>query len=171
VRQWIDQVLDVAAQRGLADDVVATEGTEALPPSPSEAALDAAYDALARSDLDGAETILRQQLERDPGDYAARAALVQLGLVRRAAGHDEVALRQTLEANPDDIAANSALADLELLNGQADVAFNRLIELFRRLPAETRDDARTRLLELFEAVDPADPAVIKARRDLANALY
>ena len=38
--------------------------------------------------------------------------------------------------------------------------FNRLVELFRRLPAETRDDVRTHLLELFEAVDPADPIVI-----------
>src|SRR4051794_27806628 len=133
VREWIDQVLDVAAQRGLADAAVVTDGTEPPPPSPSDAALDAAYDALARSDLDGAETILRQQLERDPGDGAAKSALVQLNLVRRAAGHDEAALRQALAANPDDIAANAALADLELLNGQADVAFNRLIELFRRL--------------------------------------
>jgi putative thioredoxin len=173
VRDWINQVLAVAEQRGLADGdtALADEGEAPAPLSPSEAALDAAYDALARSDLDGAETILRQQLERDPADAAAKAALVQLNLVRRAAGHDEAALQQALATNPDDVAANAAMADLELLNGQADVAFARLLGLFRRLPAESRDEARTRLLELFDAVDPSDPSVIKARRDLANALF
>jgi putative thioredoxin len=30
---------------------------------------------------------------------------------------------------------------------------------------------RTRLIELFELFDPADPEVIAARRNLANALY
>jgi putative thioredoxin len=167
VRQWIDQVLELAAQRG----AVADGEAESPPPSPSDAALDAAYDALARNDLDGAETVLRQALERDPADAAAKAALVQLNLVRRAAGHDEATLRRTVDANPDDIEANAALADIELLNGQPEAAFTRLLELFRRLPAETRDQARTRLLELFDAVDPGEPAVIQARRDLANALF
>jgi putative thioredoxin len=172
VRQWIEQVLAVAEQRA-AGGAEAAEGAEPSPvePSPGEVALDAAYDALARNDLDGAETVLRQALERDPSDAAAKAALVQLNLVRRAAGQDEPTLRQAVADNPDDLAANAALADLELLNGQLDAAFARLLGLFRRLPPETRDEARTRLLELFDAVDPGEPAVIQARRDLANALF
>jgi putative thioredoxin len=166
VRQWIDQVLTIAEQPGGAP----APGEEPAP-SPSDTALDAAYDALANSDLDGAETILRQALERDPGDAAAKAALVQLNLVRRAAGHDEAELRGTVERQPDDVAANAALADIELLNGQLDEAFSRLLGLFRRLPSDQRDVVRTHLLELFEAVDPGEPAVIQARRDLANALF
>jgi putative thioredoxin len=166
VRQWVDQVLDIAEQ----GDGPAPEGA-GPEPSPSEAAIDAAYDALARNDLDGAETVLRQALERDPGDAAAAAALVQLNLVRRATGHDEAALRRTVADHPDDIDANAALADLELLNGQPEAAFTRLLGLFRRLPTDTRDVARTRLLELFDAVDPSEPAVIAARRELANALF
>jgi putative thioredoxin len=167
VRQWIDQVLELAAQRSDAGP----DEAAGPPPSPSDVALDAAYDALARNDLDGAETVLRQALERDPSDAAAKAALVQLNLVRRAAGHDEATLRQTVDTNPDDIEANAALADIELLNGQPEAAFSRLLGLFRRLPVETRDQARARLLELFDAVDPGEPAVIQARRDLANALF
>jgi putative thioredoxin len=167
VRQWIDQVLELADQRGAGSP----DGEEAPPLSPSEVAIEAAYDALARNDVDGAETVLRQALERDPSDAAAKAALVQLNLIRRGTGHDEAGLRRTVAENPDDIVANAALADLELLNGQPEAAFTRLLALFRRLPPETRDEARTRLLELFDAADPSDPAVIAARRELANALF
>jgi putative thioredoxin len=167
VRQWIDQVLAIAAQR----DGGAAPDDAAPPPTPGEVAIEAAYDALASGDFDAAETVLRQALERDPGDATAKAALVQLDLLRRATAHDEAALRRTVADNPDDIAANAALADIELLNGQPEAAFSRLLGLFRRLPAETRDQARTHLLELFDTVDPSDPAVIAARRDLANALF
>jgi putative thioredoxin len=34
-----------------------------------------------------------------------------------------------------------------------------------------RDKARTRLLELFETVGHADPAVLTARRNLTTALF
>ena len=169
VRQWIDQVLSVAAQPG--GGAPDESEAPAPSPSPSEAAIDAAYDALSRNDLDGAETVLRQALERDPSDAAAKAALVQLNLVRRAGAQDEAVLRRTVAERPDDIEANTALADIELLNGQPEAAFSRLLGLFRRLPADTRDAVRTRLLELFDAVDPTDPAVIAARRELANALF
>ncbi len=165
VRDWINQVLAVAQQRGQA------EAPPADQPAPVDSALDTAYDALARGDFDAAETSLRQALERDPADALAKAALVQLAIVRRASSYDEAALQRALAANPDDIDANGALADIELLDGQPEAAFNRLLGLFKRLPAETRDQARTRLLELFDAADPADPAVIQARRDLANALF
>ncbi|MFL6241342.1 MAG: tetratricopeptide repeat protein [Actinomycetes bacterium] len=169
VRQWIDQVLSVAQQRGLAED--SGEPGEAPAPSPADAALDAAYDALATGDLDAAEMALRQALERDPNDPAAKGALLQLAIVRRAQDYDEPALRRTLADRPDDIAANNALADIELLNGQPEGAFSRLLDLFGRLPAEDREAVRTRLVELFDAVDPSDPAVIQARRELANALF
>ena len=35
----------------------------------------------------------------------------------------------------------------------------------------SRTSVRTRLIELFELFDPADPDVIAGRRNLANALY
>ena len=40
-----------------------------------------------------------------------------------------------------------------------------------RTAGDDRARVRTRLLELFELFDPADPDLIKARRDLASALY
>ena len=50
-------------------------------------------------------------------------------------------------------------------------AFDRLIALVRRTGGDDRAAVRTRLVELFDLFDPADPDVIAGRRNLANALY
>ena len=50
-------------------------------------------------------------------------------------------------------------------------AFGRLVALVRRTAGDERTSVRTRLIELFELFDPADPDVIAGRRNLANALY
>ena len=56
---------------------------------------------------------------------------------------------------------------------QQDVAgaFDRLIALVKRTAGDDRTRVRTRLIELFDLFDPADPVVIAGRRNLANALY
>jgi putative thioredoxin len=46
-----------------------------------------------------------------------------------------------------------------------------LIDLVRRTTDAERDAARTHLIELFGAVGNEDPRVIRARRDLASALF
>ena len=46
-----------------------------------------------------------------------------------------------------------------------------MIALIRDTAGAERDAVRVRLLELFEIVGPADPAVLKARRDLMSALF
>jgi putative thioredoxin len=46
-----------------------------------------------------------------------------------------------------------------------------LITLVRSTSGDDRAQVRTRLVELFELFDPADPEVIVGRRSLANALY
>jgi putative thioredoxin len=43
--------------------------------------------------------------------------------------------------------------------------------LVKRTAGDDRTRVRTRLIELFELFDPADPDVIAGRRNLANALY
>jgi putative thioredoxin len=60
---------------------------------------------------------------------------------------------------------------VQLLNQDAAGAFERLIALVRSTSGDDRTKVRTRLIELFEIFDPADPEVIVGRRNLANALY
>jgi len=74
-------------------------------------------------------------------------------------------------AAPDDVDAQSLAADVEVLSGRADEAYTRLVELIRRTAGEERDRVRTHLVSLFAVAAPDDPAVLKARRALANALF
>ena len=59
----------------------------------------------------------------------------------------------------------------QILSQDAAGAFDRLVGLVRRTSDDERTSVRTRLIELFELFDPADPEVIAGRRNLANALY
>ena len=59
----------------------------------------------------------------------------------------------------------------QILNQDVSAAFERLIALVRSTSGDERTSVRTRLIELFELFDPADPEVVAGRRNLANALY
>jgi len=63
------------------------------------------------------------------------------------------------------------LADLELMKGNPQAGFTVLINAIKIATGEDRDNLRARLLELFVVVGDSDPEVIKARRDLASALF
>jgi putative thioredoxin len=64
-----------------------------------------------------------------------------------------------------------AAADVEILQQDVAAAFDRLISLIKRTAGDERTKVRTRLIELFDMFDPADPEVIAGSRRLANALY
>ena len=66
---------------------------------------------------------------------------------------------------------HSPLPMSQILSQDVRGAFDRLVALVRRTSGDERTSVRTRLIELFELFDPADPDVIAGRRNLANALY
>ena len=78
-----------------------------------------------------------------------------------------------VQIKPADGAAEDthAAADAQILSQDVTGAFDRLIGLVKRTAGDERIRVRTRLIELFELFDPADPDVIAGRRNLANALY
>jgi putative thioredoxin len=156
IRQYIDAVLKAAGVS------VAT---------PEDPRLDAADDALMTGDLDAAEAAYRKILAESPADAAAESGLAQVELYRRISGADPAAVLAKAEANPDDVETQRLAADIEVLSGQAEEAYARLVRLVKRTSGDERDAVRKHLLSLFSVAGPEDPAVAGARRALASALF
>ena len=78
--------------------------------------------------------------------------------------------RTAAAAAPSDVQAAAVAADLDVLEGNWQAAFSRLIECIRVTTGDDRSFARARLLEFFLMADD-DPAVAPARLALANALF
>src|SRR4051794_13979154 len=172
LRPVLDEVLRVAAANGLAGAAAAdgADGAQASEP-PLDPAHDVAQDAIDRGDLAAAADAYRELLTRDPSDEMARAALGQVELLLRTESVDETALRARADQAPDDIEAQSAVADLDMVRGRVEDAIARLVELVRRTSGPERDEARKRLVALFDLLDPEDPRLAAGRRALSNALF
>jgi putative thioredoxin len=172
VRQYLDELLKVAAANGVTGRIDGGPPPVADEPEPEgDPRYDQAYDAIERGDLDAAAKAYRSLLESDPEDDDARAGLGQVELMRRTASVDEAAARRAADERPDDVDAAFQVADLDLLRGDADSAFSRLVDLVRRTQGEDRDRVRTHLVALFELVGTGDERVARARTALANALF
>ncbi len=163
LRRWVDSLLSATA--GKLRGASGSEETEVVDP-----ALAAARQHLETGDFDAARTSYQAILEADPGSAEAKGAVRQIDFLTRATAQrpDAVAVA---DAAPGDIEAAFAAADVQLLNQDVSAAFERLITLVRNTSGDERTLVRTRLIELFELFDPADPEVVLGRRNLANALY
>ena len=175
VRQYLDELIRVAQANGVSGQVGPVGAVAGAPPAqeagPIEPELDQAYDAIERDDLDAAAEAYRRLRNRKPADAMAQAGLAQVELLRRTRGLDATAVRRAAAERPDDVEAAARAADLDLLGGNVEDAFARLVELVRRTAGEDRQRARTHLVELFDIIGPGDPRVGKARTALANALF
>jgi putative thioredoxin len=139
--------------------------------TPADPRLDAADDALMVGDLDAAEAAYKKILAEAPADAAAESGLAQVALYRRVQGADPGATMAKADADPDDLDAQRLAADIEVLSGEADKAYDRLVRLIKRTSGDDRDAVRKHLLSLFSVAGPDDPAVAGARRALASALF
>jgi putative thioredoxin len=151
------------------DSVLKTAGIEVE--QPEDPRLTAADDALMTGDLETAEQAYKKILAEAPADMAAEAGLAQVGLLRRTQGVDAAAVLAAADKAPDDVAAQLLAADVEVLSGQADAAYSRLVDLIRGISGDEREAVRKHLLSLFTVAGPDDPAVASARRALASALF
>jgi putative thioredoxin len=162
LRGWIDSLLK------------ATAGKLSGPGEDSEQEVDPelaqARAHLEAGDFDAALKAYQAILNARPNDAEAKGAVRQIAFLQRATAHRPDAIAAA-DAAPDDIEAAFAAADVEILQQNIEAAFDRLIALFKRTQDDDRTRVRTRLIELFDLFDPADPEVIAGRRKLANALY
>jgi putative thioredoxin len=171
VQAAIDQLLQASVANGIVGRAEPVGGS-ADPaddevddvPDPRFAAAD---EALERGDFAAARDEFDRLLQANPADAEALAGKAQAGLFARAANLDA---QTGLTAGPD-VASQLDAADVEMINGQPEAAFARLVALVRKSSGDERNAVRLRLLELFETLGSADPRVVKARRELMAALF
>jgi putative thioredoxin len=132
---------------------------------------DAAEEALERGDLEAALAAYDTVLAQNPGDPEALSGQARVRLLTRTRGADPGTARAAAAATPDDVDAASLAADLDLIDGRAEDAFNRMIDLVKVTSGDVRDRARAHLIDLFAAVGDDDPHVRTARQRLASALF
>ncbi|MDX1884431.1 tetratricopeptide repeat protein [Mycolicibacterium sp. 120270] len=162
LRGWLNSLLNATAGK-LSGGGEA--GEEQVDPELAQA-----REYLDAGDFAAAQSAYQKILDANPAHEEAKAAVRQIAFLSRASAQSPEAIA-TADAAPDDIEAAFAAADAEILQQNVTAAFDRLIRLVQRTAGDDRTKVRTRLIELFDLFDPADPEVIAARRKLANALY
>ena len=161
IKSVITKLLTIAAEQGIGE---APE--EKLEPEEAEA-----LAALEAGDLLAAEDAYKRFLARKPQDPYAKLGLAHTQLQLRIVGVDLAAAIADAQTHPTDIDRALLAADVEVATGSVEPAFIRLLALVKSTSGDERTRVKDRLLELFSLVDPADPRVIKARAELANALF
>ena len=173
LRQVIEEVLRIAAEQGV-NGTINTEVQEDVAPVIEEEQIDprleAAFNAIEKGDFAAANNSYKEMLNQNPADQVALAGLAQVGLLERASKLNPNDVLQKA-SDRKDFSSQMDLADLELMKGNPGAGFAVLINAIKISSGEDRDKLRARLLELFIVVGDSDPEVIKARRDLASALF
>ncbi|MQY06761.1 tetratricopeptide repeat protein [Actinomadura macrotermitis] len=175
VREAIEQLFDALRKEGILPEGPPPEagpGGPGLPPQPEiDPVLLRAEQALESGDLDTAATAFQQYLDTHPQDPHARSGLALVELSRRVQGVDAARALQEAGERPADAQAQIRAADLDMMTGNVDGAFGRLVAAVRVTAGDDREAVRKHLLALFEVLPADDPRIGKARRSLQSALF
>lgn len=161
LREVITKILQLAAQQGIGEE----------PVEKAEPEEDEALAALDRGDYAQAEDAYKRLLSRKPNDQYAKLGLAQVQLLLRTQHLDGAQVMEDAVKHPEDVALAMQCADIEVMSGYLEPALERLLRLIPVLQGDEQKVVKEHLLGLFALVDPADPLVIKARAQLANALF
>ena len=174
VRQVLTEVIRIANEQGVkgtvSQDNQEVEQENKVEEPQTDPKLEAAFNAIEKGNFVEAKSIYQDMLNQNPKDENAIAGLAQVGLLERSASLNESEIRKNA-SDKKNIDAQLELADLELMKGNPEAGFNVLISAIKITSGQDRDKLRERLLELFVVVGDSDPHVLKARRDLASALF
>lgn len=188
IKQFIERVIALGGDGGLAEAIEAAEGMLA-----EGAAVDAAetfaailgeepenplaYAGLARAhialnNLEQAEVLLANAPASIAKAKELDAVRAQIELAKQAANAGpEQDLRVAVEADPANHQARFDLAAALLAAGKTEEAVDQLLELFRRDREWNDGAARTQLFTIFEALNAKDPIVLKGRRKLSSMIF
>ena len=168
LRLVVDKVLSLAAERGVGSVIAEPEGAVEEKLEPEEIM---ALEALESGDFAGAKAAYREWLNRAPSNPLALLGFAQVELLHRIDGLDSAAIISQANLRPADIALAQQAADCEIAQGNFDASFTRLIAAVKLASGDERKALREHLVGLFALVDPTDPILIRARQQLASALF
>jgi putative thioredoxin len=175
VRQVVEAVLAEAEKVGVTGRVESNQNeaqdeSEEIQSkqSVSDPRFDAAEAALEIGDWVKAAEAYKEILSVTPGDTIAKIGLLNVNLLQRTDGRDFSADIEKLNLDTESVLR---AADAIFLTGEFSESFALLIEHLKNVTGTERDQTRERVLELFEIAGPTDPAVVKARIALTNALF
>jgi len=161
VKMVIDKVLTLASEQGIGEAPV-----EQIEPEETEA-----LDALESGDYIKAEAAYKKWLARKPAENLAKLGLAQTQLLIRTEGLDLNAVVAQSALTPTDVDLQLRAADVEIVNGGVEAAFSRLLHAIKATTGDERTKVKSHLLQLFALVDPSDPRLAAARKELASALF
>jgi putative thioredoxin len=161
VRMVIDKVLTLASEQGIGQAPVEQMEAEEIE----------AMDALEAGNYFAAEAAYKKWLNRKPAENLAKLGLAQTQLLMRTEGLELDTVISESTKNPSDIALQLKAADIEIVNGGVEAAFTRLLHAIRATSGDDRAKVKDHLLTLFALVDPSDPRLVAARKELASALF
>ena len=163
VRLVINKLLELASQKGVGS---APEGPTEIPMEAEEVA---AFEAMEKGDYKAAQRSYEAWLKRKPNEQVAVIGLAQVNLMLRIEGIDPVLTLKN--AKDDDLISQLMCADIEIASGNYEAAFDRLLRAVKAFSDDERNKVKAHLISLFNLVDPTDPRLIKARSQLASALF
>ena len=161
VRMVIDKVLTLASEQGIGQAPVEQMEAEEIE----------ALEALEAGNYGAAEVAYKKWLSRKPSENLAKIGLAQTQLLIRTEGLELDAVISESTKNPGDIALQLKAAEVEIVNGGVEAAFTRLLHAVRATAGDDRAKVKDHLLNLFALVDPSDPRLVAARKELASALF
>lgn len=177
----IPKIIQAAAQSGVNgtapysgdpdSDAAASTGatgadTEQVPPEHAEA-----HRLAEEGDYAGAAAEYARVMESDPSDALAAREHAKALLLARSGFADVREVRAAAAAAPDDVEAQLAVADIDMIGGQIQDAFDRLLDFLAAGHKGDLEAVRQRLLEYFTIPEPTDPRLARARRRLATLMY
>ncbi|OFT82666.1 tetratricopeptide repeat protein [Corynebacterium sp. HMSC29G08] len=160
--QWLQALVQNIGPQlsGLAEE--SSEGEPETDPRLAQA--EAAVQA---GDYDAAIAVYGEMLAQDPANAEVKQAKATVAVLKRfnpqARTSDAIA---DAAADPTDMAKQLDAADAEVLAGNPEAAFERLLG-----HVKTSSEAKDRLLELLLLFDANDPLIKRTRTNLASALF
>lgn len=175
----LPQIVQLAQQAGVTGtapysgdpdaDAAAGEGADAAEQVPPEH--QQAHQLAADGDYAGAAEAYAQVLEANPNDTLAARERSKALLLARSGSADVRVVRAAAAEHPDDVDAQLAVADIDMIGGQIEDAFSRLLDFLAAGHKADLEPVRKRLLEYFAIPAPDDPRLKAARRRLSTLMY